>query len=56
MSRKMEGAKYKEVNNFRSGRIGAATPKKMGPAAGRKGHVNPTKGGGIYRATKGKGG
>ncbi len=44
---------YRETNNQRGGKgAGAATKKVNGPAVGR-GRGNPTKGGGIYRATKG---
>lgn len=43
----------KEQNNHKQGKSGAKVPMKPGPAAGKKGVVNPTKGGGIYRPTKG---
>jgi hypothetical protein len=45
-------AKYREINNHKQGRSGSGTPKKPGPAKGKRGVVNPTKGGGIYRRTK----
>ena len=44
---------YSEKNNHPQGRSGSGTPKKPGPAKGRRGIVNPTKKGGIYRPTKG---
>lgn len=40
--------KYRETNNHKQGRTGAGTPKKPGPAKGRRGKVNPTKKGKIY--------
>ena len=43
----------KETNNQSQGRSGAET-KKMGDVVGTVRH-NPTQGGGINRATKGKG-
>jgi hypothetical protein len=46
--------KHREIDNQRTGRSGAGTMKKSGPAKGRRGVVNPTKGGGIYRPTKGR--
>jgi len=47
----------KEHNNHMQGRTGSATEKFEGPAVGRQNkRMNPTKGGGINRATKGKGG
>jgi len=46
---------YTEKNNHKQGRSGAGTPKKPGPAKGRRGIVNPTKSGGIFRPTKGRG-
>ena len=45
-------AKYSEKNNYPQGRSGAGIPKKPGPAKGRRGIVNPTKGGGIFRTPK----
>ncbi len=47
-------AGYSEKTNFRQGRAGSGTPKKPGPAKGRRGVVNPTKKGGIFRPTGGK--
>jgi len=46
-------AKYTEKNNYKQGKSGTATPRKPGPAKGRRGVVNPTKKGGIFRPTKG---
>ncbi len=44
---------YKETSNQSGGRgSGAATKKVSGPAVGHS-KTNPTKGGGIHRATKG---
>ena len=44
----------KEHNNHPQGRSGAKVPEKMGPAVGGASkHKNPTKSGGINRATKG---
>lgn len=45
-------ASMREINNYKQGRSGSGTPKKPGPAKGRRGVVNPVKGGGIYRRTK----
>jgi hypothetical protein len=42
----------KESNNHPQGKSGSKVPIKKGPATGRRGHVNPTKRGGIYRPTK----
>ena len=44
--------KFTEKNNYKQGRTGSGTPKKPGPAKGRRGIINPTKKGGIYRPTK----
>jgi hypothetical protein len=41
-----------EKNNYSQGRSGSGTKKNPGPAKGRRGIVNPTKKGGIYRPTK----
>jgi len=46
-------ASFREINNHKQGRSGSGTKKKPGPAKGRRGVVNPTKKGGIYRPTKG---
>lgn len=43
---------YTEINNHKQGRTGSGVDKKKGPAAGKRGIVNPVKSGGIYRATK----
>ena len=43
---------FRETNNHKQGRSGSGTMKKPGPAKGRRGVVNPTKKGGIYRPTK----
>jgi len=43
----------KEQSNQEQGKTGSATRKKMGPAASHNAG-NPTHGGGINRATKGK--
>ncbi len=46
-------AAYRETNNQKGGRGSAAATKKVnGPAKG-KGSPNSTKGGGIFRPTKG---
>lgn len=45
-------ANYTEKNNYSQGRTGSGTLKKPGPAKGRRGIVNPTKKGGIFRPTK----
>lgn len=42
----------KETNNYKGGRSGSKCPVKSGPVEGGIKH-NPTKGGGINRATKG---
>lgn len=44
----------KETSNQPQGRSGSKVGMKPGPATGR-GQGNPTSGGGINRATKGKG-
>ena len=46
--------KYRETNSQKQGKSGGKVPVKPGPAKGRRGHVNPTKSGGINRPTKGK--
>ena len=43
----------KEHNNHPQGRSGAKSPAHRGPAAGNRGNVNPTKGGGINRKPNG---
>ena len=43
---------HTEHNNQPQGRSGSKVPLKNGPATGRKGHVNATKSGGIFRPTK----
>jgi len=51
--------KYQERNNHPQGRSGGKVRTIPGPAVGKSGgrkSGNPTKGGGIYRPTKGKGG
>jgi hypothetical protein len=45
-----------EKNNYKEGRSGGETMKKMGPPVGNVRNPNPTKSGGINRATSGKGG
>lgn len=45
----LKRASSKETNNYKQGRSGAGTPMKKYGAGGRGG--NPTKGGGINRAT-----
>jgi hypothetical protein len=52
MSTNVSKVNYREITNQKQGRSGAGTPKKPGPAKGRKGVVNPTKSGGIFRAPK----
>ena len=44
----------REINNHPQGRSGGGTMKKGGPAKGNSGVKNPTKGGGIFRPTKGR--
>ena len=51
----MERYTGKEQNNQKQGKSGAKVKIVKGPAAGNRGIVNPTKSGGIFRATKGKG-
>ena len=46
--------KYRETNSQKGAKSGGKVPVKPGPAKGRRGVVNPTKGGGINRPTKGK--
>ena len=46
--------KYSETNSQKGAKSGGKVPVKPGPAKGRRGHVNPTKSGGINRPTKGK--
>ena len=43
---------YTEKNNHKQGRSGSGIMKKPGPAKGKRGIVNPTKSGGIFRPTK----
>lgn len=43
----------REITNQGQGKSGSGTMKKPGPVGRTSG--NPTKGGGIYRPTKGKG-
>jgi hypothetical protein len=50
----MERHTNKEVNNQKQGKSGAKVKMVKGPAAGKRGIVNPTKSGGIFRPTKGK--
>lgn len=46
-------ASYREMNNHPQGRSGGKVMRKPGPAKGKRGVVNPTKGGGgIFRAPK----
>ena len=47
-------ASFREINNHKQGRTGGKVMRKPGPAKGKRGHVNPTKSGGIFRPTKGK--
>ena len=54
MTQPVGRVKFRETNNHPQGRSGSGTMKKSGPAKGRRGVVNPTKSGGIYRPTKGK--
>ena len=44
---------YRESNTYKQGKTSTATPKKPGPAKGKRGIVNPTKSGGIYRKPNG---
>ena len=43
---------HTEHNNHSQGRSGGRVTEKSGPATGRKGHVNSTKSGGIFRKPK----
>jgi len=53
MAQPVMKAPMKEKSNQPQGRSGSATPTRKGPATGRaKG--NPTKGGGVTQATRGK--
>lgn len=52
MAQQSSKVSYKEINSQKGGKSGGKVPIKPGPAKGRRGHVNPTKGGGIYRPTK----
>ena len=52
MSVSVNKVPVKEINNNKQGKSGAKVKTLDGPATGRKGHVNPTKSGGIFRATK----
>lgn len=54
MSTNVNKVPYKEINNHKQAKSGTGVVKKSGPATGRKGHVNPTKSGGIFRPTKGQ--
>lgn len=54
MAQPVNKVKYRETNNHPQGRSGGGTMRKSGPAKGRKGVVNPTKGGGIFEPTKGR--
>lgn len=54
MSQPVFKVPLKEINNYPQGRTGGQTMKKPGPAKGRKGHINPTKSGGINRPLKGQ--
>ena len=44
--------KVRETNNYPQGKSGGKVKRLPGPAKGRKGVVNPTKSGGIYRKPK----
>lgn len=52
MAQPVNKVPVRESNNYKQGRSGAGTMKKPGPAKGRRGIVNPTKGGGIFRKPK----
>jgi len=52
MSQPVGKAPLKETNNQSGGRSGGRAKELPGPAKSPK--QNPTKGGGIFRATKGK--
>lgn len=45
------GISHTEKNNHPQGRSGSKVMQKTGPATGRKGNVNKTKSGGIFRPT-----
>ena len=49
MSQPVNKVPVRGTNNHKQGRSGAGTMKKNGPARGKRGVVNPTKGGGINR-------
>lgn len=51
MSQPVGKVPLKETNNQSQGKSGGATKQLSGPAKSPK--QNPTKGGGIFRATKG---
>jgi len=55
MSQPVNKVNYREMNNHKQGRTNSGVAKKPGPAKGRRGIVNPTKSGGIFRPTKGNG-
>ena len=52
MSQPVSKVKVKETNNYKQGRSGSKVKTIPGPAKGKRGVVNPTKGGGIYRKPK----
>jgi len=54
MSQPVKKVSVKEINNYKQAKSGTGTKKINGPAKGNRGIVNPTKGGGIFRATKGR--
>ena len=54
MAQNVSKVPVRETNNYNQARSGTGTKKKPGPAKGRRGHVNATKSGGIFRPTKGK--
>ena len=52
MSQNVSKVAYREINNHKQGKSGTGTPRKPGPAKGKRGVVNPTKSGGIFRPLK----
>ena len=48
MSRAMSKESYDEQNSQKQGKSGSTNMKKPGPAKGKRGVENPTKGGKIY--------
>lgn len=49
MAQQASRTPFMEQNNHKQGRSGGKVKQMPGPAKGRRGKVNPTKGGGIFR-------